>query len=103
MTAYAEPGPTRRRASAPDRVERSEPVSRGSFAVGELVAGLETPRCHGGENEAPAFTEQVLNSVRVALAERFGQVGEVEFDRSSATRLEVDERMPACSRSSACA
>jgi hypothetical protein len=50
--------------------------------------------CHRGKNEAPALTEQLLISARVALADLFGHVGEVEVDRSSATRLEVDEPQP---------
>jgi hypothetical protein len=75
-------------------VESSEQLSRCSFAVRELVARLETPRCDHGKNETTALTEQLLISARVALADLFGHVGKVEFDRSSATRLEVDEPQP---------
>ena len=75
-------------------MEHSEQLSRCSFAVRELVARLESPRCHHGKNEAPALTEQLSITARVALADLFGHVGEVELDRSSATGLEVDEPQP---------
>jgi hypothetical protein len=75
-------------------VKSSEQLSRCSLPVRELVVRLETPGCHHGKNEAPALTEQLLISARVALADLFRHVGEVEFDRSSATRLEVDEPQP---------
>ena len=38
--------------------------------------------------------EQVATDARVALADLFGHVGKVELDRSTATRLEVDEQQP---------
>ena len=37
------------------------------------------------------MAQQVFISVRIALAHIFGYMGEVEFDRSTAARFEIDE------------
>ena len=42
----------------------------------------------------PALAHERLISARVALAHVLGRVGQVEFDRATATRLEVDEQQP---------
>jgi hypothetical protein len=57
-----------------------------------LVAWIPAPRCDHCKNEDPALAEQVLISARIALADLFGHMGEVEFDRPTATRLEVYEQ-----------
>src|SRR5580658_9299363 len=62
--------------------------------VRELVAGLPAPGCDHGENEDPALVEQVLTEVWISLAHFLGHMDEVEFDRTTATGLEVDEQRP---------
>src|SRR5207248_11527979 len=46
------------------------------------------------KNEAPALSEQFLIDVRIPLADLCRHMGEIEFDRSAATRLEVYEPQP---------
>src|SRR5207237_5473507 len=43
---------------------------------------------------ASAVTEQFLISARIALADLFWHMGEVEFDRPAAARFEVYEQRP---------
>ena len=62
--------------------------------VRELVARIPAPRGDHGKNKDPALTEQFFVSVRIALAHIFGDMGEVELNRSTATRLEIDEQQP---------
>jgi hypothetical protein len=64
----------------------------GRSGVGRPARNATPPH---GEDEAPALTDQLLISTRVELADRFGYVREIELDRSSAARLEVDEPQPA--------
>jgi hypothetical protein len=54
-----------------------------SQAVRELVIWIPARRCNDRKDEDPALAEQFVVSVRVALAERFGYMGEVEFARRS--------------------
>ncbi len=72
--------------------EGAEEFSACSMPVRELVASIPAPRCDHRKNEDPALAEQFLISVRIALADLFGHMGEVEFDRPTATRLEVYEQ-----------
>src|SRR5215467_2233049 len=60
--------------------------------VRELVVRIPAPRGDHGKNEDPALTEQFLISVRIALADIFGDMGEVELDGPAATRLKIDEQ-----------
>ena len=62
-----------------------------SMPVRELVAQIPAPRGDHRENEDPALAEQFSISVRIALADRFGHMGEVELDGPTTTGLEVDE------------
>ena len=60
--------------------------------VRELVAWIQAPRGDHGQNKDPALTDEFFISVRVALADICGDVGEVELDGPPAARLEVDEQ-----------
>ena len=68
--------------------------SRPLLARRELVLSIPAPGGDHREHEASALAEQLLVSVRIALADLFGHVGEVELDRPTTTRLEVDEQRP---------
>jgi len=57
-----------------------------------LVARIPAPGGDHGKNKNSALAQQVLISVGIALAHIFGDMGEVELDRSTATRLEIDEQ-----------
>src|SRR5260221_13821079 len=59
-----------------------------------MVARIPAPRGDHGKNKDPALPEQFFISVRVALADIFGDMGEVELDGPAATRLEIDEQQP---------
>ena len=72
--------------------QRAQEFFPESPPVRELVATLPTPRRDHRENELPALVQQPLVDVRVVLADRLGNVGEVELDGSTAARLEVDEQ-----------
>jgi hypothetical protein len=59
-----------------------------------LVASIPAPCCDHRQHEHPALAEQVLIRTWILPADFFGRMGEVEFDRSAATRLEVYEQQP---------
>jgi hypothetical protein len=63
--------------------------------VRELVARIPAPRGDHGKNKDPALPEQFFISVRVTPADIFGDMGEVELDGPTATRLEIDEQQSA--------
>ena len=71
-----------------------EEVVRRSSPVREPVLPIPAPGGDHREDEASTVAEHLLVSVRIALADRFGHVGEVELDRPTTTRLEVDEERP---------
>jgi hypothetical protein len=52
-----------------------------------LVASIPAPRRDHRQHEDAALPQQVLIDIRIVLADFFGRMGEVEFDRSAATRL----------------
>jgi hypothetical protein len=60
-----------------------------------LVAWIPAPCCDHRKNEDAAHAQQFLVNVWIVLHDFFGNVGEVKFDRPTATRLEVDEQQPA--------
>lgn len=72
----------------------AEQLCAHSAPVRELVVSIPAPRCDHGKHEDPALAEQVLISSRIVLADLFGHMGEVEFARATATRLEVYEQQP---------
>ena len=59
-----------------------------------VVVSTPTPCCDHRKGDGPALAEQPLIGVRIVLAHLIGHVGDVEFDRPSATRLEVYEHRP---------
>jgi hypothetical protein len=57
-----------------------------------LVARIPAPRRNHGKIKDPALTQQSFINVRIALADIFGNMGEVELDGPAATRLQIDEQ-----------
>ena len=74
--------------------EGAEEFSPCSSPVREVVVSIPAPRCDHRKHEDPALAEQFLIGVRIVLAHLFGHMGDVELDRPTATRLEVDEQQP---------
>src|SRR5215212_4966642 len=72
----------------------AEPLCAQLAPVWELVASIPTPGCDHRQHEDPALAQQVLIDTRIVLTDLFGGMGEVEFDRPTATCLEVDEQQP---------
>src|SRR5689334_6623041 len=72
----------------------AEPLGAQLASVWELVVSIPAPRCDHRQHEDPALAEQALVDTRIVLADVFGRMGEVEFDRPTAARLEVYEQQP---------
>ena len=72
----------------------AEPLCAELAPVWELVASVPAPRCDHRQHEDPALAQQATIDTRIVLADFFGRMGEVEFHRPTATRLEVDEQQP---------
>jgi hypothetical protein len=72
----------------------AKPLCAQLAPVWELVASIPAPRCDHRQHEDPALAQQVLMDTRIVLADLFGRMGEVEFDRPTATRLKVDKQQP---------
>jgi hypothetical protein len=72
----------------------AEPLCAQLASVWELVASIPAPRRDHRQHEDPALAQQVLIDTRIVLADLFWRMGEVEFDRPTATRLEVYEQQP---------
>ncbi len=72
----------------------AEPLCAQLVPVWKLVASLPAPRCDHREHEDPALAQQLSIDTPIVLADCFGRMGEVEFDRPTAARLEVDEERP---------
>ena len=79
------------RRSVPKGVDELTP---GTKAVREPVAIIEAPRCDHPENQPTALAEQFLIHPGISVADDVRDMGEIEFDRAPATRLEVDEQQP---------
>src|SRR5579859_7868106 len=65
----------------------AEEFSGDLLAIRELVEDIPAPRCDHRNHEAAALAEQVWVGIRIVPGDRFGRVGEVEFDRPAATGL----------------
>src|SRR5215469_435738 len=82
----------------PRAIERcsdlAEPLCAQLAPIWELVASIPAPRGDHRQHEDPALAQQVLIDTRIVLADFLGRMGEVEFDRPAATRLEVYEEQP---------
>jgi len=72
--------------------QSAEECASCSLPIRELVARIPAPGGDHGKNKGSALAQQVLISVGIALAHIFGDMSEVELDRSTATRLEIDEQ-----------
>jgi hypothetical protein len=72
----------------------AEPLCAQLAPVWELVASIPAPCCDHRQHEDPALAQQVMINTRIVPADFFGRMGEVEFDRSTATRLEIYEQRP---------
>lgn len=72
--------------------ESAEEFTTCSFPVRELVARIQAPRGDHGQHKDPALKEQFFISVPITLADIFRDMGEVEFDGPTATRLQIDEQ-----------
>ena len=70
----------------------AEPLCAQLAPVWELVASIPAPCCDHRQHEDPAVAEQVLVRTRIVPADFFGRMGEVEFDRSATTCLEIYEQ-----------
>jgi len=57
-----------------------------------LVARIPAPGSNHGQNEDSTLTEQFFISVRTVLAHILVDMGKVELDGPTATRLEIDEQ-----------
>jgi hypothetical protein len=62
--------------------------------VWELVVSIPPPGCDYRKHEDPTLTQQGSIDTRVVLADLFGSMGQVEFDRATATGLEIYEQQP---------
>src|SRR5436305_559441 len=72
--------------------EGSQELSTEERSVRKLIVRLPTPCGDHGEDELPTVTQKRVIDARVVLADRLGDVGEIELDRPAAARLEVDEQ-----------
>ena len=72
----------------------AEPLCAQLAPIGELVASLPAPRCDHRQHEDPALAQHAVIDTRIVLADFLGRMGEVEFDRPTATGLEVYEEQP---------
>jgi hypothetical protein len=77
------------------RAESAEKLSARPLPVREPVVAIPTPRGDHRQNEAAARANQISIGAGIALGDHFRDMSEIEFDRPSATRLEVDEERPA--------
>ena len=74
------------------RAEQGQDVSTVLVPIRELVAGVAPPCRDHRKNKPPTLVEQVLIDVRILRGDLVRHVRNVEFDRSTATRFEVDEQ-----------
>src|SRR5215469_7097345 len=72
--------------------QRPEELFSESPPVWKLVAKIPAPRCDHRENELTTLVQQSLVHARVVLADRLGNMGEIELDGSTAERLKVNEQ-----------
>jgi hypothetical protein len=72
----------------------AEPLCAKLAPARELVASIPAPGSDHRQDENPALAQQLLIDPRIVFADFLGRVGEIEFDGSTTTRLEVDEQQP---------
>ena len=71
-----------------------EPLGSPVAPIGELVISIPAPSCDHRTHEDPALAKQLSINSRIVFADFFGCMGDVELDRSSATRLKVYKQQP---------
>src|SRR5262245_69378 len=71
--------------------QQGQDVSAVLVSVRVLITDVPSPGSHHGKHESPALLEQDLIDIRVMRADLVGCVRDVELDRPTAARLEVDE------------
>ena len=69
----------------------AEPLGAQLAPIGELVASIPAPCGDHRQHEEPARAQHVVINPWIVVADIFGRMGKVEFDRPTATRLQVDE------------
>lgn len=74
--------------------EQGQDVSAVLEPIRELVAGVPPPCRDHRKNKPPALVEQLLIDVPIVRADVLRQVCNIEFDWTTAARLEVDEQRP---------
>ena len=79
------------------RTKHVQELSTKWHSVRKLISRLPTPCGDHRENEVPTAAEQRLIDAGVVLADRLGDMGEIELDGSAAARLEVNEQRSAAS------
>src|SRR5215217_2841002 len=72
----------------------AEPLCAQPAPVRESVALIPAPCCDHRQHEDPALAQQVMIRTWIVPADFLGRMGEVEFNRSAATRLEIYEQQP---------
>ena len=74
--------------------ELAEPLGAQLAPIGKLIVSIPAPCGDHRQHEEPALAQQGSLDTRIVRADCFGRMGEVEFDRPTATRLKVDEAQP---------
>ena len=92
LQAAQSPGHRVERRPGRTRPQRAQEFFSESPPARKLVAMVPAPRCDHRENKLPALVKQSLVNARVELADRLGNMGEIELDGSTAARLKVDEQ-----------
>ena len=72
----------------------AKPLGAQLASVWELVASIPAPRRDHCQHQDPALAQQVVIDSRIVFADFFRGMGEIELDRATATRLEVNEEQP---------
>ena len=60
--------------------------------IREFIADVPSPGSDHRKNKPPTLLEEDLIDIRIVRADLVRQVRNIEFDWSTATRLEVDEQ-----------
>ena len=83
-----------RRPCTPGAQERST----SALATRELVVGIPTQRRNHRQDEAATLPNQFAINSGIGLANGLRYMSEIELDRATTTRLEIDKQQPSRSR-----
>lgn len=93
---------TRTLGRSAETVERcaqlAKPIRTELASVGKSIRSIPTPCCDHRQHQDPALAEQTFVDTGIVLADFLGRMGEVEFDRSPAARLQVNKQHPTLCR-----